>query len=186
MKRTLSLLLVCAMALSLLASCGGGKTSGGSASSDGSASSGEDGFSADLAQFYEDNTADAIEAGTFPMMMELDEETLENFYPGLTAIERKQTVAYVAGMSAVTCEVIMVEVADSKDVKAVQDIYQARIDGQVKAEGQYPETIENWQNHSVISTRGNYVCLFVMPPEFGDLAGAFTALENSHPPQKDS
>ena len=181
MKRLLTLTLALVLCLSL-AACGGGKTSGGAASSGGASSDG--GFSTDLAQFYTDNTAKAIEAGEFPMMMELDDDMLESIYPGLTDVERKQTASYIAAISAVTCEVTMVELADGKDMETVLNIFETRIDNQVADGNQYPETIENWKNHSVISTRGNYVCLFVMPPEFGDLAGAFNALERTDPPQK--
>ncbi len=164
MKRLLSLSLALVMCLSL-AACGGGQSASGSA--------GADTFSADLAQFYEDNVN---KAGEFPMMMELDADMLEMTYPGLSDVERTQTVAYTAAISAAACEVAMVEVADAGDVKTVQDIFQARIDAQIDGGAWYPETIEQWQENAQIVTRGNYVCLFVVPEEFGDFAGAFNAL----------
>ena len=173
MKRLLSTLLACATLLSLMTACG--KSGGGSGGS-GSGSGGGDAFTTDLAAFYEENTAKASEAGDFPMMMPLDDEMLESIYPGLGAIDRKQTCCNIAAISAVACEVSMVEVSNADDVQKVKDIFQARIDQQVDSGAQYPETIDAWQNDSDIIVRGNCVCLFVMPADFGDFAGAFNAL----------
>ena len=131
-----------------------------------------DSFTTDLTAFYGQITADE----GFPMMMEIDEDVAENFYPGLTAIQREQTVLYTAAISATPCEIAMVEVADDADAKAVEEIFQARIDAQVAGGAWYPETIEGWEKNAVIVTRGNCVCLFVVDPSLGDPAAAFNAL----------
>jgi hypothetical protein len=159
MKKVISVLLAGAMALSLTA-CGS-KDSGEA----------EKTFSADLTAFY----GTLFQGDDAPMMMAVeDDETLEYLYPGLTAIEREQTVVYTAAISAVAAEVAMVEVA-SADVEAVQTIFQARIDAQVDGGAWYPETMENWENNSQIVTEGNYVCLFV-GDDVADMASAFQAL----------
>ena len=173
MKRILSILLTCALGLCLLTACGGGKTSG---SGSGSSGGGGDTFTTDLSKFYDDAVAKASESGDFPMMMPLEDDMLESFYPGLTDIERSQTVANMAAISAVSCEIILVEVKNASDVKAVQDIFQTRIDTVVADQMQYPETIEVWKNNAQVVTRGNCVCLFVMNPDFGDFAADFNAL----------
>lgn len=131
-----------------------------------------DSFTTDLTAFYGQITADE----GFPMMMEIDEDIAENFYPGLAAIERKQTVLYTAAISATPCEIAMVEVADPADAKAVEGIFQARIDAQVAGGAWYPDTIEGWEKNAVIVTRGSCVCLFVVDPSLGDPAAAFNAL----------
>jgi hypothetical protein len=158
MKKLISLLLAAAMALSLTA-CG---------TKDGQTGS----FSADLTAFYDTlfQTEDA------PMMMAIeDDETLEYLYPGLTDIERSQTVVYTAAISAVAAEVAMVEVANADDAEAVQAIFQARIDAQVDGGAWYPETMESWENNSRIVTQGSYVCLFVAD-DADDMVSAFQAL----------
>ena len=110
------------------------------------------------------------------MMMPLDDDMLESFYPGLTGIERSQTVANMAAISAISCEIILVEVKNAADVKTVQDIFQTRINNMVSDHMQYPETTEVWTNNAQVVTRGNCVCLFAMNPDFGDFASAFRAL----------
>jgi hypothetical protein len=158
MKKVISVLMAGALALSLTA-CG---------TKDGQV---ENTFSADLTAFYDT----LFQADDAPMMMAIeDDETLEYLYPGLTAIERAQTVVYTAAISAVAAEVAMVEVANS-DVEAVQTIFQARIDAQVDGGAWYPETMENWENNSQIVTQGNYVCLFV-GDDVADMVSSFQAL----------
>ena len=151
MKRLFAFLLALCLVLGL-ASCGGKK----------------DGFSLDLAAFYDEVTGE-----DFPMMMELSDEMVEGIYPGLGAIERKQSVLYSAAVSFTPCEIAMVEVADAKDVEAVQAIFQKRIDDQVAGGAWYPESIEGWKNGSEIVTRDNYVCLFVTPEDLPSPAEAF-------------
>lgn len=155
MKRLTALLLILCAALALTG-CG---------------SKSDDAFTTDLAAFY-----DGLVTDDFPMMMELPEDMIEGFYPGLTEIERTQTVLYAPAISAVACEIAMVEVADAADVDAVKDIFQARIDAQVAGGAWYPETIEQWENNAQIVVRGNCVCLFVVPEELGSPADAFNAL----------
>ncbi len=155
MKKVVSLVLVMC-ALLALAGCGGEKTP-----------------AIDLAAFYE-----TIAGGEdFPAMIGIDEGSVANVYPGLEAVERAQTVLYMAAISATPCEIAMVEVANEKDAKAVRDIFQARIDAQVAGGAWYPETIEAWQRNAKIVTRGPYVCLFVVPDEIPSPVDAFEALK---------
>lgn len=158
-KRILALLLLAAMSFALLAACG--KDSGAEPSGTPSAPGEQDpAFRVDLAEFYEKMMAAAQEA---PMMMPLEGEMLDASYEGLSAIETKQLLVYAPAISSVAMEFAFAEVADSADVAAVQDIFQARIDAQVDGGAWYPATIEGWQNDSEIVTVDNYVCLFVAP-----------------------
>jgi hypothetical protein len=86
---------------------------------------------------------------------------LEGYYPGLSAIETNQLHAFIPMMSAVAYEVVLVEVANEADVAAVEAILQARIDAQVAGGAWYPETIEQWEQNSRITTYGNFVLMAV-------------------------
>lgn len=100
-----------------------------------------------------------------PMMMDVT-EFADNYYPGLSAIERKQTVLYGAAISATAAEAALVEVADAKDVDAVKSIFQKRIESQVGTDDApggawYPETIRIWDECSRVVACGNCVMLIV-------------------------
>lgn len=149
MKRMMSVVLAAVLALSL-AACG--KTDNG----------GDAGQSIDLKEFY--NTL--YQGDDAPAMDELPEDMLEDTYPGLTAVERRQTVVYAAMISAVAAEVAMVEVANADDAETVKDIFQARIDymvgdGNGPGGAWYPETMEEWENNSRVVSSGNYVMMIV-------------------------
>lgn len=167
-RRTLSLILACALSLSLLAACGGGDKGAASTPSGGAGSSSvqDPAFGKDLTAFYNEIMAAAEEG---PMMMDLaaDPEMLEAVYPGLSGVETKQLVVASPAMSAVAIEFAFAEVANAADVETVKNIFQARIDAQVAGGAWYPETIEGWQNNSEIVVIDNYVCLFVCPEKDG-------------------
>ncbi len=114
--------------------------------------------SIDLTAFYDKMMNAAVEP---PFMMLLEGEYLDNFYPGLTAIETTQCVAAMPAISAVAAEFVFVEVANSADIDAVRAILEARIDAQINGGAWYPETVDGWENHSEIVVIGNCVCLFV-------------------------
>lgn len=148
LKKVTSIVLAAVLALSLTA-CG-------------SKQDAEAPQSIDLNEFY----ATLFQGEDSPAMSEVTEDMLEDLYPGLTAIERKQTVVYMPMISAVAAEVALIEVANADDVEAVKDILQARIDymvgdGEGPGGAWYPETMEQWELNSEIVTSGNCVCLFV-------------------------
>ena len=111
----------------------------------------------DLNIVYEDFIASLDEA---PMMMDVTDDVVETFYPGLSAIELKQSVLVTAAISAVAYEIAMVECADSADVETVQGIFQSRIDSQVDGGAMYPATAEAWEGAEIL-TSGNVVALIV-------------------------
>ena len=140
MKKLTALLLALVMTLAL-AACGGEKAQ----------------EAPDLNTVYEDFIASLDEA---PMMMDVTDDVVETFYPGLSAIELKQSVLVTAAISAVAYEIAMVECADSADVETVQGIFQARIDAQVDGGAMYPATVEAWEGAEIL-TSGNVVALIV-------------------------
>ena len=88
-------------------------------------------------------------------------EMLEGYYPGLTEIATNQLHVFLPMMSAVAFEVALIEVADEADVAAVEAILQARIDAQVDGGAWYPETIEQWEMNSRITSNGRYILMAV-------------------------
>ncbi|MBE6955932.1 MAG: DUF4358 domain-containing protein [Ruminococcaceae bacterium] len=97
-----------------------------------------------------------------PAMVAMEGEALDAFYPGLTAVALKQTVAYMPMMTAVPCEIVMVECENAADVDAVKNILQARITSQVENHMNYPAVIEAWETEAQVVVNGNYVALFVV------------------------
>ena len=132
----------------------------------------------DLKAFYEEILASAGENAPFMMdvVADLGAEGIEMLYPGLGAIAANQQVLYMPAMSAVACEIAMIECANAADVEAVKAIFQARIDAQVDGGAWYPETIEGWKNNSDIVVNGNYVAMFVIPEGMMDAASEFGKL----------
>lgn len=128
----------------------------------------------DLNAFYADIMASGGENS--PAMMEVFGEYLDGFYPGLSAIATNQCVVYTPMISAVACEVAMIECANAADVETVRSILQARVDNQVAGGAWYPDTIAGWENNSKIVVKGNYVALFVIPEGLMDAAAAFNDL----------
>lgn len=128
---------------------------------------------ADLAAFYETIFTDPANA---PALIPMEGETLDAFYPGLTALSLKQKVAYMPMMTAVPCEIVMVECANAADVSAVKAIFQARIDDQVNNHMNYPMVIDAWENESTVVSNGNFVALFVISGMTDEVVSSFNAL----------
>ena len=125
-------------------------------------------FYTSLCNQYGENFPANMNAAEMPDMM-------EGFFPGLSAIETKQLMAYQPMMGAVVCEIVLVEVANSADVEAVKTILQSRIDTQVDGGAWYPESIEGWQNNSRIAVNGNYI-MMIAYSECDAVVDAFNAL----------
>ena len=135
---------------------------------------GEAGKSADvnLTEFYETIFTDPENT---PAMVPMEGEMLDAFYPGLTAVELKQQVAYMPMMTAVPCEIVMVECANAADVDAVKAIFEARIDGMVSDHMNYPAVIEAWEKEAQVVSGGNYVAMFVVNGMTEQVVANFTA-----------
>ena len=157
MKKLTALLLALVMTLAL-AACGGEKAQ----------------EAPDLNTVYEDFIASLDEA---PMMMDVTDDVVETFYPGLGGVSLKQSVLVTAAISAVAYEIAMVECADSADVETVQGIFQTRIDAQVDGGAMYPATAEAWEGAEIL-TSGNVVALIVAGQDQDAAVSAFNgALE---------
>lgn len=155
MKKLFAVLLASLLVLSLTA-CGG--------KSDDSA--GSDSAPADLnledvyQSFLDQQPKDADE---LVMLSESSPDILDGFYPGLSDLELKQQVFYAAPVTGFATEVMLVEVADSKDLDTVKEIFTQRIADASDESGCYPETAEIWASRAVVQTSGNYASMIVLP-----------------------
>lgn len=127
----------------------------------------------DLAAFY--NTIFTDPDNT-PMMVQMDDEALDAFYAGLNAISLKQKVAYKPMMTAVPCEIVMVECANAADVKTVKTIFNTRIDNMVNDHMNYPLVIDAWETEAKVVSNGNFVALLVVSGMTDEVVANFNAL----------
>lgn len=168
MKKLLCVLLAAVMVLAL-AACGGNDAP--AANGDNDPQQEPQTQSVDLKQ----TAAGAVAAlgDEYPMFPVEDAEELEGLYPGLSAIETKQVVAYQPPVSGFGCELAMVEVANAADAETVRGIFQARVDGFAN-DTAYPENAPAWKNNAAVTVNGSYVVLGVLP-EDTDLPPVFKA-----------
>lgn len=135
-------LCVFCMALLMLAMTACGKdTSGG-------------GQSVDLRAAYEAAIAQVNEelGDNAPALLEETAvELLNGYYPGIADIQLKQSVFFLSP-TATSCEVAMVEVADSADAAKVRDIFQTRVDTMAN-DTMYPDEAAMWKNSATVCVR---------------------------------
>lgn len=85
-----------------------------------------------------------------------------DFYSGLSEIDLKQKVFYIAPIAGFACEVMLVEVSDKNDVETVKKIFEDRVAYGASDTG-YPETAALWAKNAKVQTSGNYVGMIVFP-----------------------
>lgn len=90
-------------------------------------------------------------------------DKIKGLYVGIDGIELAQMKFFAPPISGFACEIMMVEVKDAKDVKAVQDVFQARIDSAINGGACDVEAGAVWENNAKIQTSGNYVAMIVLP-----------------------
>ena len=84
----------------------------------------------------------------------------------MSNIDAEQMQVYYCPMSMNNGEFGLVQVKDSKDVDAVMDIFQTRVDymvgdGSGPGGAQYPMAMDQWENNSRIVSSGNYVMMII-------------------------
>lgn len=184
MKKLLTTLLALSMALALLAGCGSKNNAGnGNTAGNGSNTQTEQSEqpqepeqveAPDLNKFYEDFMA-SLGEGNAPAMMDLDDATMDAYYPGLKDLAAKQSVKKGAAITMVSFEFVLLELENEADVAAAQKIMQERIDSQANGGAFYPAAAEAWANGKVL-TNGNVVALIVAGEQQADAEAAFNAL----------
>ena len=137
---------------------GGGNSSSQGSGNGGSSSQAPAADQTDLSAFYTQLSGDY----EFPsFMQQADQELMEIFYPGLSAVSSQQMLVYVNQMSMNMGELALIEVTDSKDVDGVKAILQARIDGMINGGAWYPEPTRIWTECSRVVSNGNYILMVV-------------------------
>ncbi len=110
-------------------------------------------------------------------MMVLDNELLNNYYPGLDQIAAvEEVLIQETMMTTANVAVGLVKLsgdATLDDIIAVQNIFQARISTQASGGAWYPASCETWEN-GVITSVSNCVGMFVYPDEAQAMADLFT------------
>ena len=111
------------------------------------------------------------------MMMALDSQLLENYYPGLSGVAAvEEILIYESAVSINNKAVGLVRLSDSattQDILAVQSILQNRISTQAGGGAFYPDSCETWEN-GVITSVSNCVGMFVYPDDAHSMANLFT------------
>ena len=127
----------------------------------------------DLTAFYSTIFTDPENT---PALVPMENDALDAFYPGLNALSLTQKVAYMPMMTAVPCEIVMVECANAADAETVKGIFKARIDAQVDNHFNYPMVIEAWEKEAKVVSNGNFVALFVISGMTDQVVASFNAL----------
>lgn len=134
-----------ALLMLVMTACGKG-TSGG-------------GQSVDLRAAYEAAIAQVNEelGDNAPALLEETAvELLNGYYPGIADIQLKQSVFFLSP-TATSCEVAMVEVADSADAAKVRDIFQTRVDTMAN-DTVYPDEAAMWKTAPQCPSTGATWC----------------------------
>ena len=116
-----------------------------------------------LSSFYQ-AILDAQPENAEPLILfeENNPGLINSFYPGLDSIQLNQQAFYMPPIATHPCEIVMVEVKDQKDVQAVADLFQARIDMGASSSN-YPESAAGWKQFAQVQKSGNFVCMIVLP-----------------------
>lgn len=104
-----------------------------------------------------------------------DDEILNMFYEGMSAVSTEQRLIYVCSMTMNNGEFGLVQVKDSKDVDTVKSIFQARIDAQANGGAWYPQAVDSWMNNARVVSNGSYV-MMVVHENCDDIVNEFNAL----------
>lgn len=170
MKKMLTMILSLAMVFTL-AACGGEKDP---ESKDVDLNA----FYDELAEKYnwvgEDDATEEMDPESV-MMMDLEGEMLENYYPGLAAINAKQLVVKVPMISAVVNECVFMECENEEDAATAAEILRNRVTMQAEGGAMYPESVEAW-NKAEVLTHGTFVAMIASAQNQTEIAEAFNAL----------
>lgn len=168
MKRMTLFLLALTLTVGLLAACGGKTGDTGAAGTD-----------VDLEALYNgwaetyDWTEDAQSGGENSLLlMNVEGETLEGYYPGLSELASKQLVAKAPMMSSVVNEIVLVQCETEADATKAAAILQDRADAQAQGGAWYPESMEAWSRATVLQ-QGTYVALIASSEHQEDLETSF-------------
>ena len=166
MKRILTLALSALLTMGLLTACGG---------QEGDAEEAQVALNSLYAGWAEEYhwTEDAASSTEEDLlMMNVEGETLESYYPGLADLATEQLVVKAPMMSSVVNEIVLAQCATEEDAAAAAAILQDRVDAQAEGGAWYPESMEAWSNAQVIQ-EGSYVAMIASSQYQDELAASF-------------
>ena len=166
MKRILTLALSALLTMGLLTACGG---------QEGDAEEAQVALNSLYAGWAEEYhwTEDAASSTEDDLLlMNVEGETLESYYPGLAELATEQLVAKAPMMSSVVNEIVLVQCGNEEDAAAAAAILQERADAQAEGGAWYPESMEAWSNAQVIQ-EGSYVAMIASSQYQDELAASF-------------
>ena len=106
-------------------------------------------------------------------MVDVEDEMLDTYYPGLRDIRLKQLEAHMPMMSSVVNEMVFLECETEEDASNAAAILQDRIDVQASGGAWYPESMDAWSRGIVIQ-QGTYVAMIASAEHQDEIAEAFT------------
>lgn len=93
---------------------------------------------------------------------ETSEDYINELYAGLNEIEIDEKTLYVHPIG-MACEIALVKVKNSEDVEKVKAIFEQRIDKGAESAMCDSESQDIWKKRAEVQTKGNYVCMIVLP-----------------------
>ena len=160
MKRYMTALLALALALCTLTACGGKKSNAETVEVDLPA------FYAELEKKFQWNEG---------YMVDLEDEMLESYYPGISDIPATQFVAKAPMMSSVVNELVLMQCQSEEDAAKAASVLQERVKTQAEGGAWYPESMEAWSKAQVIQ-HGAYVAMFASASYQQEMVDDFEAL----------
>ena len=168
MKKLLTLALAAIMTMSLLTACGG---------QEGAAEDAQVALNSLYAGWAEEYhwTEDAASSGENDiLMMNVEGDLLESYYPGLADVATEQLIAKAPMMSAVVNEIVLAQCATEEDAAAAASILQDRVDAQAEGGAWYPESMETWSDAQVVQ-HGTYVAMIATAEHQDEITEQFNA-----------
>lgn len=154
-KFVLAFVLACALGASMLTACGGSNDKAEAKSYDLEA----------VFQGVVDKQENADNAEELKNICRLTEnmDKIQGLFVGIDGIELAQMKYFAPPISGNPCEIMLIEVKNSSDVKAAQDVLQARIDSAINGGACDASAGAVWEKNAKIQTSGNYVAMIVLP-----------------------
>lgn len=168
MKKLTTLFLALALTAGLLSACGGKTDNAGTETADVDLTALYDGWAEEY--HWTEDAANSQEDDL--LMMNLEGETLEGYYPGLSDLATKQLIAKAPMMSSVVNEVVLAQCETEEDATKAAAILQDRADAQAEGGAWYPESMEAWGRATVLQ-QGTYVALIASAEYQEDLETSF-------------
>lgn len=125
----------------------------------------------DLQAFFDEEAEKYELGGAVP----LEGELLDAFYPGLSALDTPQRVAYTPMISASVSEYVFLECADRATAEKAEAILRQRVEDQASGGAWYPESMAAWSRAEIVVS-DNYVLLIAADGIADKIAADFEKL----------